>query len=86
MAIEDDEDIPEEARKALKAAEEEELRRALDIGLKITMRAQQKLGYSGVMLRMTSNRDVVASVVASASSGQAVYARMDWATGKYQKS
>jgi len=85
MAVEDDQDIPEQAREALKKAEREAVERALDLGLAIAMRAQQKLSYHTIMMTAQPNRDVVASIVTLYGNDRLPYARVDWPKGQYQK-
>lgn len=85
MPVEDDNDIPPEAAALLKTAEQEHWERALEIGLKIAMRAQQKLGYSSIMMSAQANGDILASLLKSSLDTKAAYARVDLVRGDFQK-
>jgi hypothetical protein len=86
MAIEDNENIPEEVRKALKEANKEALESALDWGLAVAMRAQQKLRYRHISMTMQQSGDVVAGIVTLDGKDKVVYAHVDRVTGEYIKS
>ncbi|MGO9172798.1 MAG: hypothetical protein ACLP7P_12645 [Rhodomicrobium sp.] len=84
MRIEDYEDVPEEALKAIKEADTERLELIFDNALRVIAVTQQKLNRTKVNLTIQNGGFVVASVLIKDGEKQAVYATID-RDGKFQK-
>ena len=73
-------DFPAEAIKA-KTGDPAHTEELFNVAIQVAAQCQVKLNFSGLFLSKQQNGDIIVSIVADSSTGNAAYARVHRATG-----